>query len=163
MLDIFGEENFKQLIRYCKAIPGYYVPADGTGVYSSKSQRFLTSHIRYDYTSKGKKNIRCVYTKCSIPKGFFPDYTHFRSDRSNCARIRIDIHRAVMETWRPIDKYPPIPRGDWDKCPESAKQWIRDTAYVDHIDNDPTNNHVDNLAWVVPKDNQHWRKKGNHE
>ena len=63
-----------------------------------------------------------------------------------------------METYNSIDDNPPIPREDWEKCPESAKQWIRDTALVDHIDDNPGNNNLDNLRWVIPKDNQKYRK-----
>ena len=64
-----------------------------------------------------------------------------------------------MEVWKPIDDYPPIPKEDWDRCPESAKQFMRDTAIIDHIDSDTRNNHVDNLRWSTPKDNQFSRKK----
>ena len=77
--------------------------------------------------------------------------------------LNVDLHRAVMETWRPIDEYPPIPTEDWDKCPESAKQWIRDTAIVDHKDDDPSNNHVSNLQWVIPKDNNPYRKASKND
>jgi hypothetical protein len=45
-----------------------------------------------------------------------------------------DVHRLVAETF--------IPRVE-------GKKW------VNHIDNDPHNNHVDNLEWVTPKENVH--------
>ena len=73
--------------------------------------------------------------------------------------MTIAVHRIIMETWKPIDEYPPIPKKDWDKTPESAKQFIRDSAIVDHIDDDTHNNHIDNLQWVTPLENSSYRKK----
>ena len=47
---------------------------------------------------------------------------------------------------------------DWDKTPETAKQFIKDSAYVDHIDGDTSNNHVSNLRWCSPLQNSSYRK-----
>ena len=153
MIDIFGEEEFKLLVRYNKEIPGYFVSKDGR-VYSSKSNKFLYVTKRREFNGRLKEcKIDVV-----VPKDLFTDYTHRRTGTVT-PRMTISLHRAVIETYKSIDDNPPIPKEDWDMCPESAKQWIRDTAIVDHIDDDPTNNHVDNLRWVVPKDNQSHRKK----
>ena len=153
MIDIFGEEEFKLLVRYNKEIPGYFVSKDGR-VYSSKSNKFLYVTKRREFNGRLKE---CKIDVC-VPKDLFTDYTHSRRGSSS-PRMTISVHRGVMETYKSIDDNPPIPKEDWDMCPESAKQWIRDTAIIDHIDDDPTNNHVDNLRWVVPKDNQSHRKK----
>ena len=159
MLTIFGENEFKPLIRYRTEIPGQLIAEDGR-IFSVQTQKFRSPFKSWTYSATGEKTIRCLSVTCNIPAGYFPDYTFRKKNESdNHERINIAVHRAVMETWRPIDDYPPIPKEDWDMCPESAKQWIRDTAFVDHIDDDPTNNHVDNLRWVVPKENQAHRKK----
>ena len=63
-----------------------------------------------------------------------------------------------MESWRPIDEFPPVPKEDWDKSPESMKQFVRDSAYVDHKDGDTSNNHVSNLRWCSPLQNSNYRK-----
>ena len=40
-----------------------------------------------------------------------------------------------------------------------SKGVIRETAIIDHIDDDTMNNHVDNLQWSTPVKNQKHRKK----
>ena len=51
----------------------------------------------------------------------------------------------------------------WKDLPEEAKQWVRDTALIDHIDDDPTNNHLDNLRWATPKQNERNRKNNDRK
>ena len=159
MINIFGEEEFKPVVRYQREIPGYYVSMDGR-IYSEKTNMIRSATKSYDYNSTGKKRSKNHIVTLDIPIGHYPDYS-FRKRRKtdNSELITISVHRVVMETWKPIDKNPPIPKEDWDICPESAKQWIRDTAIVDHKDDNPSNNHVDNLQWVIPKDNEPNRKK----
>ena len=56
----------------------------------------------------------------------------------------------VMWTWRPLDKYPPDRlKNCWSDIPIEAQQWIKDTAVINHIDHNPTNNRLDNLEWVL--------------
>lgn len=152
MLDIFGEERFKPLVRFGKVIPGYYISFFGMAI--GKNGKELQSHPIYRNRKDGSRCISALKVRCRVPSDLYEDYTYDRD------RPTITVHRMVMETWRPIDQYPPEQlKDDWDEAPDSFKQWVRDTAIIDHIDDDPTNNHVDNLRWVVPKENSHHRKK----
>ena len=72
--------------------------------------------------------------------------------------LQTHVHRLIAETFIPIDDNPPIPIEDWNKTPETAKQFIRDSANVDHIIPDLFNNSVSNLRWVTPKQNNPHRK-----
>ena len=156
MINIFGEEEFKQIIRFGIKIPNYSISKDGR-VYSHKRNLIKKPTIR-----KRKGKVTDVSTSIPIPEGLVPngyDYRKFGAGK-NVYELPTTIHRAVMETWRPIDEYPPDRlKDDWDNAPESFKQWVRETAYIDHIDDDPTNNNLDNLRWVTPRENANWVKR----
>lgn len=112
--------------------------------------------------SNSKRKVLSTSFKVGLTPDFFDDFVYKSTDGkgSSNSSVRISTHRAVMETWKPIDEYPPDQlKDDWDKAPESFKQWVRDTAFIDHIDDDPTNNYLDNLRWVTPLQNHYRRKK----
>lgn len=168
ILDI-DKNDYKPLVRFGKVVEGYYVPADGK-VYSAKTNRHLKQTIIYDYRPDGSKRVKCVSYNLSIQTGYYEEYCHRRNDRVNCAKLPVSAHRAVAETWLPIDENPPKELADdWNRIitpdmvgqplmQENMKQWVRDTAYIDHKDDDPTNNHWTNLQWVTPKQNHPNRK-----
>ena len=151
MIDIFGNESeLKQVVRFGKELPGYYATKSGK-IFSAKSNKFIS--ITAD---------RCGYMNCgvSLPVNFFGDHNYFKqNDKRDSFNLRIQVHRLIAETFIPIDEFPPIPIEDWNSTPETAKQFIRDCAVVDHIIPDLSNNSVANLRWVTPKQNNSHRKK----
>ena len=167
MNTIFGDENqeFKPLKRFRVTLPGYFVNKEGE-IYSQKSGKFLRSRKKYTANHGAPKRLKEVAYNVCISKDLMSDYKY--SDRSGSKKesreLYISKHRATAEAWMPIDENPPEQLKEcWDSLPEEAKQWVRDTALVDHKDDNPENNHVDNLQWVVPKDNQKYRKQQNNE
>ena len=75
----------------------------------------------------------------------------------------ITKHKMVMDTWAPLYDNPPEGdnMGTYGRLPET---WIpvynhtRKTGSIDHIDDDPTNNRLDNLRRVNDWDNNNRRK-----
>ena len=162
MNTIFGNQEFKPLMRFQTLVPGYYI-SEKCDMYSAKSRKIIKARKKFSFNRDAPPRLKEMAYNVSIPKDLLDDYDYSTRGRMSKSReLYISAHRAVMETWKPIDEFPPIPKEDWDKCPESAKQWIRDTAFVDHIDDDPSNNNLNNLQWVIPKDNQPHRKKHNN-
>ena len=162
MLNIFGEEEFRPITKYGIEIPDYFVSKDGR-ILSTRTSKSKILNPKYETIESGgyiTPHVVGLRVDRSKTPELFEDYDYTISQsQQKVATINIKYHRAVMEAWKPIDENPPIPKEDWDKCPESAKQFIRDAAIIDHIDSDTMNNHVDNLQWTTPKDNEPNRKK----
>ena len=172
-----GEEEFKPITKYGVEIPNYFVAKDGR-ILSTIAKKDRILNPKYDVNRGGYKlphHVSLRVDRKACPE-LFEDYEYTLGQQKlsadpdsryykrlttdpNIVQIVLTKHRAVMEAWKPIDEYPPIPKEDWDKCPESAKDFIRETAIIDHKDDDTANNHVDNLEWSTPIKNSKHRKK----
>lgn len=156
--------QYKPVVRFGKIIEGYYSTKSGV-IFSDKSKSTLKPHESWRRLSDGTKVLREVTVKFFIDHDLYDDYNYGCNGKTviklqSRRTIRVPVHRVVAETWMPIDEYPPASLKDtWNDVPESWRQWVRDTAFIDHIDSDVTNNNIDNLRWVTPKENQPHRKE----
>lgn len=181
-MSIFNNNNeFKPIVRFQKELPNYYVSEAGIVLSTKRGQQLKamrSKHMRLQNTGRtgsrspgsNDQHLVCLQCDFSIPKHIFDDYdyslrkSNHKKKLQNSVKITVSVHRCVAETWMPIDKFPPTSLAHcWDDMPEAAKVWVRDTAVVDHIDNDPSNNHASNLRWVTPKENNVHRKLQNEE
>lgn len=150
------EEIWKPAIKNNKILPGYEV--SNLGKIRNKKGIILKCQ---DEVPSGKGSFKGARQAISIsvPYDLFKYNYKRKSPNCNTCKITISVHRLIIETFKPIDEYPPIPKEDWTLTPESAKKIIRDSCVVDHIDNNPLNNNVDNLRWVTLIENQTYIKK----
>jgi hypothetical protein len=112
-----------------------------------------------DLTLYKRKNrdgsTRQMSVKIQLPENFFEDYQYYKHRDSDLnVHKPCLVHKLVMETFRPMDQYPPDRlKNCWDDIPEVAKKWIKETVTINHIDHDPSNNSVDNLEYTTQKGN----------
>lgn len=144
-------------------IPGYYVTTEGEVFTSRQAVRNNLGHIvgytvtdqkrRMTLNSRSKSRPH-LFVNISIPHDVFKsDYEYVTKGKKTYQR-KYYVHQLVMNAFKPIDQYPPDRLKDhWNDLPEPVKQWIRETAVINHIDHDPKNNQIDNLEWVTPREN----------
>jgi len=152
--------NILYHMRYRRDLKGRTIPS----IYDPSYSRKLIIKSTMDRFGNPKEVRPTFY----FPKNFFENYDYASpkgTSSSKCCR-RLSIHQIVMETFKPIDKYPPEKLKDcWDDIPEIARYWIKESIVINHIDHDPTNNHVDNLEYTTQRGNAHAAIKfygGNH-
>ena len=74
----------------------------------------------------------------------------------------IRAHKMIIDTWAPLYDNPPegVVWEEWKIVRDlpTVYDHIKKTVCIDHIDDDPANNHIDNLRRVNDWDNNHTRK-----
>lgn len=143
--------TFEPMIFREKEIPFYYVNKEGL-IYSSKSNKILKTRI---FKQTGRTSAKIF--EFTIPVGFFSDYSYRKTGgrfNAKTETVTQKVHRAVAETFMPVEKNPPKEIKEyWDSLPNAVKMFIKSGLIVDHIDNDPTNNSLYNLRWTISREN----------
>ena len=168
-----GAEEYKPMSHKLKVTPKYYMSIDGKVL--SLIRKIPKIFKPTDKRSKNTEYYRASpnYFKppsfgITVPKGFYDDYDYTKSktadgkETSKC-KPNVRYHRACMETWRPFEEWchtadPPIPLDDWANTPQSVKNFVLESYYVDHMEGDVFDCHPDRLRYCTPPRNSNYRK-----
>jgi hypothetical protein len=161
-MNIDGKDiEMKHPICYGKKYDKWLVSRCGK-VWSLPKNKLIQGHITTSIID-GKKYIKCIdYQPTYKEEDWWGDGSGRKTNGRNHFQRHIAAHKMIIDTWAPL----------WDNPPKGTlwEQWVivreLDTIYdyftksgaIDHIDNDPTNNHLDNLQRVNDWDNNPDRK-----
>jgi hypothetical protein len=168
-----GEDEYKPIVYRKKIIPDYFVSKSGK-IISIKDKRkafkFITVRNRMATNADGSKRISGVIFDVSVPKNFFNDYSYREhtkgSKRNPNELVTLAVHVVVAEVWLPFDDNLPYDmpiclKKIWKKLSSESREYIQSGIVIDHIDDDPTNNHAHNLQRCCTRNNNIYVKKAN--
>jgi hypothetical protein len=164
IMNIDGKDiEMKPAICYGKVHDKWLVSECGK-VWSVKKGKLLKGHKVYDY-NKNSKVIRAIdYSMMLDEEDWWGDGSGIKHHQGNQWKRSITAHKMVMDIWAPLYDNPPegIVWEEWEivrRDMPSVYNHISKTTCIDHIDDDPTNNHLDNLRRVTQWVNNKTRKK----
>ena len=162
ILNIAGKDiEMQPPICYGKEYDRWLVSKCGK-VWSIKKNKLIAGHIDHAY-NKDSKTIRSVsYTVVTDEYDWWGDGSGIKHHKGNRWGRSITAHKMIMDTWAPLYDNPPqgIVWEEWEKVRDfpTVYNHISKTLVIDHIDDDPTNNHHDNLKRTTQWENNPTRK-----
>ena len=150
--------------------PGYEISSYGRCVSHwkmdrRKGQRCDGNYIDESYTRFiGTTKKGYVTTALRRPYGLEKSHplTHYnkltegKPDWGGIVRVHMVVHKLVMWHFNYLDDNPEqigITTDEWESMPERAKEIIRQSLEINHINHDKSNNRLDNLEYVTKVEN----------
>ena len=131
-------------------------------VWSKRNDKLIEGSRTYTNNKSGKRLQHINHTMYVNEADWWGDGSgRLRSNGYEWQR-HIAKHKMVIDTWAPLYDNPPegIVWKEWEIVRDlpSVYDHVIKTIVIDHIDDDPANNHIDNLRRVTSWDNQRHRK-----
>ena len=165
IMNIDGKDiEFKPAVCYGWTHDKWFVSRCGK-LWSLSIKKELKPSIKYSYSkwAVGGRKISRSNLTISTPPNFWPDGSGRPHSTKNHWVRDITVHKIVMDTWKPLYDNPPLGvSGEFWKIgrdyPDNLR-WYSESVAIDHIDDNPLNNDIDNLRRVSQWDNNPFRKK----
>ena len=163
-MNIDGKDmEMKPAICYDRVIDRWLVSRCGKIWSNGRGQNKLLSGKKvYTYNKEGK-TLSKIQVKLKTPIGFWEDGSggHHES-YGNWVGRDVSVHKIIIDTWAPLYDNPPegISWEDWKIARDLPTMYdhTRKNVVIDHIDDNPANNHLDNLRRLNSWDNNFARK-----
>ena len=163
IMNIDGQDiEMKPAICYGKEYDNWLVSKCGK-IWSMKKKCIITGQKTCAH-KKNTKTLRAItYSMMMDESDWWGDGSGQLHHGGYQWKRQITGHKMVMDTWAPLYDNPPegISWEEWEivrRDLPSVYNHISKTVCIDHIDDNPANNHLDNLRRVTPWDNQSTRK-----
>lgn len=147
--------KYKPVRKHGIVIPNYYVSKCGM-VWNDKSKKFITPYKNYRNNKVVDKKPKCMSFSMTTEGQPYWDKGYKYKPKKNSKRLvefRMKLHLAVIDAWRPYSDHLKV------LTREQLEELALESICVDHIDDNPENNHLDNLQYSTPLKNSNWRKE----
>jgi len=166
IINIDGKDmEMKPAICYGKVYDKWLVSKCGK-VWSLRYNRILAGCKSSAFNKNGRRTIKnIVYSMYLNEEDWWGDGSTLKiTNRGGIYWQRlIRGHKMVMDTWKPLYDNPPVGMSweTWELLRDrpDAFDWISKSVAIDHINDDTTDNHIDNLRRVNQWDNNPHIKK----
>ena len=151
-LGVIEDEVFKPIITNRYNASEYKISQYGN-ILGKRGQKLKWFDVR-QYCTVTVRLKRSDYTSDFIPQSEYVS--------GDVIKQNIQVHRIVAELFLPK----PVPlcfSQLWPTLDKKQRDWIQSVYIVDHIDNDRSNPHVDNLRWVTTRENNKHVKAAKYE
>ena len=160
IMNIDGKDiEMKYPICYGKVYDKWLVSRCGK-VWSLTNNRLLRGYRKLHY--KREQSLQNIDYQIIVEEDWWGDGSGNKHCNRKHHQRHISAHKMVMDTFAPLYDNPPegITWEEWEIARDltSVYNHISKTVVIDHIDDDPTNNHLDNLRRVTSWDNNNIRK-----
>tara|TARA_B100000927_G_C16183945_1_gene356527 strand:- start:53 stop:520 length:468 start_codon:yes stop_codon:yes gene_type:complete len=146
--------DFQPIRKHNNIIPNYYISKCGK-VWNSKSQKYITPYLNYRNNKIVDKKPKCMsFSMTTQGKPYWDMGLKYKPKKNapDLVEFRMKLHIAVIDAWKPYRDYlDTLTR-------EELIELAQENMLVDHIDDDITNNHYDNLQYSTPLKNSNFRK-----
>ena len=153
MINIEGI-NFQPIRKHGKIIPNYYVSKCGK-VWNEKSKKYIKPYENYRNNKIVDKKPKCMsFSMTTDGKPYWDMGLKYKPKKNSkhLVEFRMKLHIAVIDAWNPYKDYLK------SLSNEQLVELAMENMLVDHIDDDITNNHFDNLQYSTPLKNSNYRK-----
>ncbi len=147
--------DYKPVIKHGIVVPNYYV-SKCAKVWNIKTKRYISTYKNYRNNKIVDKKPKCLtFSMTTKGKPWWDKGYKYKVKKGTKDKVefRMKIHHAVKDAWDPwYDHVNTLTR-------EQLILLLRESMLIDHIDDDISNNHFDNLQYSTPIKNSNWRKQ----
>ncbi len=151
---IIDNTEFKPIRKHNNIIPNYYVSRCGK-VWNDKSKKYIVSYKNYRNNKIVDKKPKCLsFSMTTEGQPYWEQGYKYKPKKNSkhLVEFRMKLHLAVKDSWHPyIEHLNTLTK-------EELIALASESVLVDHIDDDITNNHLDNLQYSTPLKNSNFRK-----
>ena len=149
--------DYMPIRKHTVIVPDYYVSKCGK-VWNDKTKKYITPYKNYRNNKVVDKKPKCMsFSMTADGQPWWDKGCKYKEKKGAKGKVefRMKLHLAVIDAWTPYEEF----LNSLTKSELIAMQL--ESVMVDHIDDDISNNHFDNLQYSTPIKNSNFIKEWN--